>query len=95
MQPLPPPGKLAAQFLFRIWPQSYNCHYFGAQTDRQLGNAHIIIRLGRTIRTPKKGKKFSYKFSLQNGSWFCDRVRLNFYAFARSGIYMAAKRAVM
>ena len=26
--------------------------------------------------------KFSYKFSFQKGFWFCDRVRLNFKAFA-------------
>ena len=29
------------------------------------------------------------------GSWFCDRPRLNFLAFARRGIYITAKRAVM
>ena len=28
------------------------------------------------------------------GSWFCDRPRLNFLAFAWRGIYMTAKRAV-
>ena len=29
------------------------------------------------------------------GSWFCNRLRLNFYAFALRGIYMTSKRAVM
>ena len=29
------------------------------------------------------------------GSWFCDRPRLNFLAFAWCGVYMTAKRAVM
>ena len=32
--------------------------------------------LSRCIRAAEN--YFSYKFSLQKGSWFCDRVRLNF-----------------
>ena len=29
------------------------------------------------------------------GSWFCDRLSLNFLAFAWRGIYMTADRTVM
>ena len=29
------------------------------------------------------------------GSWFCDRLRLEFLSFARRDIYTGAERAVM
>ena len=40
-------------------------------------------------------KTYSYKFLLWMGSWFCNRLRLNFKAFAWRGIYMTAERTVV
>ena len=37
---------------------------------------------------------YSYKFSHQMSSWFCDKLRLKFWAFAWRGIHMTGKRAV-
>ena len=35
------------------------------------------------------------QISFRMGSWFCDRLRLNFYAFVWRVIYMTAERAAM
>ena len=47
------------------------------------------ILLSWCIRAAKS--YYSYNFSLQMASWFSDRLRLNFLAFAWRGIYMTAR----